>query len=366
MKVAFYSPLKSPNHPVPSGDRLMARLLVAALRHGGAGVDIVSELRGFSRESSAEKLAALMAEADGERGRIAEAWRREGPPDLWFTYHPYYKAPDLLGPPLAREFRIPYVTAEASYSQRRDASGWSEWQAQVREAVSMADVNICMTERDRVGLLEAIPGARTAMLAPFLDASAFLAVTPTPQPGRLVTVAMMRPGDKMDSYRMLAASLALLEDLPWTLEIVGDGPCRPDVEALFVGFAASRILWRGEQGQAEIARTLSRASIYAWPGCGEAYGLAYLEAQAAGLPVVAQAIAGVPEVVLDGHTGVLTPPGDIENYAAAIRRLLIDDLKRAELAARAREFVAGERSLEGAAARLEAIMREFTGVRYDG
>ena len=65
MKVAFYSPLKSPNHPGPSGDRLMARLLVAALRHGGAGVDIVSELRGFSRESSAEKLAALMAEADG-------------------------------------------------------------------------------------------------------------------------------------------------------------------------------------------------------------------------------------------------------------------------------------------------------------
>ena len=258
------------------------------------------------------------------------------------------------------------MTAEASYSRRRDASGWREWQAPVREAVSIADVNICMTARDRVGLLEIVPGAKTAMLAPFLDASAFLAVTPTPQPGRLVTVAMMRPGDKMDSYRMLAASLALLEDLPWTLEIVGDGPCRPDVEALFAGFAQGRILWHGELSQAEIARTLSRASIYTWPGCGEAYGLAYLEAQAAGLPVVAQAIAGVPEVVLDGRTGLLTPPGDIENHAAAIRALLTDDVKRRELAARAREFVTEERSLEGAAARLKAILREFTGVRYDG
>ena len=199
------------------------------------------------------------------------------------------------------------------------------------------------------------------MLPPFLDASAFLSLTPSPDPTRLVTVAMMRPGDKMDSYRMLAASLAMLDDLDWRLEIVGDGPCRSDVEALFAGFAPGRIVWHGEQNQTGIAAILSRAGSYVWPGCGEAYGLAYLEAQAAGLPVVAQAIAGVPEVVIDGRTGMLTAPGDVAAYADAIRTLVTDSVHRATLAANARQFVELERSIDMAAARLAAILKEFTG-----
>jgi glycosyltransferase involved in cell wall biosynthesis len=362
MKVAFYSPLKSPRHPVPSGDRLMARLLIAALERSGATVDIASDLRSFTKEPSDERLAALKAEAAIEGSRIANDWRQRGPPDLWFTYHPYYKAPDLLGPLLVREFSIPYVTAEASLSARRDRTGWGGLQAPVTDAVSMAAVNICMTARDRIGLMEMVPQARAAMLPPFLDAAGFLSLKPSPEPTRFVAVAMMRPGDKMDSYRMLAASLDMLDDLEWTLEIVGDGPCRFDVEALFAGFAPSRIIWHGEQGQAEIAAILSRAGIYVWPGCGEAYGLAYLEAQAAGLPVVAQAIAGVPEVVVDGRTGMLTMPGDIAAYAEAIRTILTDSGRRAALAANARQFVERERSLNMAAARLAAILEEFTGL----
>ncbi|CAN7238708.1 glycosyltransferase family 4 protein [Rhizobium sp. LjRoot254] len=362
MRVAFYSPLKSPRHPVPSGDRLMARLLIVALERAGATVDIASELRSFSKEPSEERLAALKEEAAAETSRIARAWRHEALPDLWFTYHSYYKAPDLLGPALVREFSIPYVTAEASLSARRDRTGWGGMQAPVIDAVAMAAVNICMTARDRIGLMEMVPRARMAVLPPFLDASAFLSLAPSPDPTRLVTVAMMRPGDKMDSYRMLAASLALIGDLDWTLEIVGDGPSRPEVEALFAGFAPGRIVWHGERDQREIAAILSRAGIYVWPGCGEAYGLAYLEAQAAGLPVVAQAIAGVPEVVIDDRTGLLTAPGDVAAYADAIRTLLVDGGRRAMLAANARQFVEQERSLDRAAARLAIILKEFTGL----
>jgi glycosyltransferase involved in cell wall biosynthesis len=362
MKVAFYSPLKSPHHPVPSGDRLMARLLIAALEHGGAEVDVVSEFRSFTKVPSDERLAMLEAEAVVESDRIAKAWWQEGLPDFWFTYHPYYKAPDLLGPALARKFSLPYLTAEASLSARRDGSGWSRMQAPVAEAVDMAAVNICMTARDRIGLTEILPQAKTAMLRPFLDASAFLLLKPIPDPTRLVAVAMMRSGDKMESYDMLAASLATLSDLNWTLEIVGDGPCRPDVEELFAGFAPGRIVWHGERNQSEIAALLSRGGIYVWPGCGEAYGLAYLEAQAAGLPVVAQAIAGVPEVVIDGYTGLLSAPGDVAAYADAIRVLLIDPERRAVLARNARQFVERERSLGMAAARLFSILREFVGL----
>ncbi len=62
MHIAFYAPLKSPNHPVPSGDRQMARLLIAALRLAGHSVEIASELRSFSATPEAggrEQLAAL-------------------------------------------------------------------------------------------------------------------------------------------------------------------------------------------------------------------------------------------------------------------------------------------------------------------
>lgn len=361
MKVAFYSPLKSPNHTVPSGDRLMARLLVTALQHRGYAVDIVSEFRSFTKDPSDERLARLKSEAAAEIYRIARVWRQVGPPDVWFTYHPYYKAPDLLGPALVREFSVPYLTAEASLSARRDRSGWCAMQAPVAEAVGMAAINICMTARDRIGLTEILPQAKTAMLPPFLDASVFLSLTPAPDPTRLVTVAMMRPGDKMDSYRVLAQSLANLGDVDWTLEIVGDGPCRREVEALFAGFAPGRIVGHGERNQSEIAAILAHGGIYVWPGCGEAYGLAYLEAQAAGLPVVAQAIAGVPEVVMDGRTGLLTVPGDVPAYAGAIRALLVDGERRAVLARNARHFVQRERSLDMAAARLDSILKEYTG-----
>lgn len=124
MKIAFYSPIKPPGHPVPSGDRLMARLLIRALALGGAKVDVVSEFRSFRKQPPADGLAELKSEADAEMARIAAAWRRSGAPDLFVAYHPYYKAPDLVGPELARRFSIPYVTVEASYSRRRNAGGW--------------------------------------------------------------------------------------------------------------------------------------------------------------------------------------------------------------------------------------------------
>jgi glycosyltransferase involved in cell wall biosynthesis len=362
MKIAFYSPLKSSNHAVPSGDRLMARLLIAALGRAGHQVDVVSELRSFIREPSAEAFAGCEAQATRETDRIASLWQGEGVPDLWFCYHPYYKAPDLLGPDLARSFGLPYVTAEASHSPRRNIGPWRQSQDYVLQAIEQAAVNICLTTRDRDGLLDALPTASVATLAPFLDSTAFLAIEPQPEPHRLITVAMMRAGDKMDSYRMLACSLKQLPDIPWTLSIVGDGPCRMETEAVFASFPAGKVIWCGEKSPAEIAALLSQSAIYVWPGCGEAYGLAYLEAQAAGLPVVAQEIAGVPEVVLKGRTGILTPPGDVTAFAEAIGHLLTNVTTRNSMSAAARQFAREERSLDVASRRLDAILNRHVGI----
>ena len=89
--------------------------------------------------------------------------------------------------------------------------------------------------------------------------------------------------------------------------------------------------------------------LYTWPGVGEAYGMAYLEAQASGLPVVAGNERGIPDVVLDGDTGLLTPPGDDIAFAMAIGRLLDDVDLRNKLSRGAQDFVSRERTVQMAA-----------------
>ncbi|MDG4856563.1 glycosyltransferase family 1 protein, partial [Mesorhizobium sp. WSM4982] len=79
-----------------------------------------------------------------------------------------------------------------------------------------AALNICFTQRDRQGLADAIPGATLGMLPPFIDTSLFRETPARGCPTRLVTDAMMRPGDKVASYRMLAQALGAIGHLPWT------------------------------------------------------------------------------------------------------------------------------------------------------
>jgi glycosyltransferase involved in cell wall biosynthesis len=142
---------------------------------------------------------------------------------------------------------------------------------------------------------------------------------------------------------------------------VGHGPLIEAVKELFRDFPQNRLRWVGEVAPETVSDYLRQASIYVWPGCGEAYGLAYLEAQAAGLPVIAQAAAGVPEVVIHGKTGLLVPEGDVAGFASAIRRWIENPRKRAAFGERARNFVQSERSLERAAERLHNLLSPLPG-----
>ncbi|RFC63944.1 MULTISPECIES: glycosyltransferase family 4 protein [Mesorhizobium] len=361
MRIAFYAPLKAPDHPVPSGDRQMARLLIEALEFAGHTVELASSLRAFCATPDPAHYEALAAGATTEGMRIEQAWQSAGVPDVWFTYHPYYKAPDLLGLVLAQRAGIPYITAEASYSVRRNEGVWRQTQDTIVEAVQRATVNLCFTERDASGLKFAAPNARLERFSPFIKPAA-KPVKQLNDPLRLITVAMMRPGDKLESYRMLADVLVLLGELPWTITIVGDGPAAPDVRQLFSSIQPSRIHWAGQVAPQDVPAVLAQADLYVWPGFGEAYGLAYLEAQAAELPVVAQRIAGVPEAVRDGETAMLTEPGDVAAFANAIAKLLTDANLRQHMGERGRAFVTTERSLEAAAQRLDKILAEVVHV----
>lgn len=364
-RIAFYAPLKAPDHPVPSGDRLMARQLWAALEQAGYRPELASDLRArIGAPDDTAAWAGLQQAAAGERARLAAAWGRDGPPDLWFSYHPYYKSPDLIGPPLARQFGLPLITCEASWSARRNLGIWAEMQAIALQAVSGAALNLCLTARDAAGLALVAPQAPQAGFPPFIDTTDF-AAPPRPEPGHIVTVAMMRPGDKLASYGAMAESLARLPPgLDWRLSVAGDGQARAEVQALFAALPAHRLHWLGALDRAGVAALLTRGMVYLWPGYGEAYGLAYLEAQAAGLPVVAFDTAGVSAVVDPGAAGALVSEGDAPALAAAVAARLADPARTAREGAAARQHVAAQHSSAAAADRLGRLIETIcTGKR---
>jgi glycosyltransferase involved in cell wall biosynthesis len=173
-----------------------------------------------------------------------------------------------------------------------------------------------------------------------------------------MAVAMMRPGDKLASYRLLGAALEKLLDLPWSLEIVGEGPARAEVERALAPLGA-RVTYRGGLGDDAVADALAGADLFLWPAINEAFGMALLEAQASGLPVVAGASGGVDGIVVPGTTGLLAPPGDVEAFAAAARTLLLDPGIRAAMGAAAQLKVRREHDLPQTADRLAAVIKQL-------
>ncbi len=354
MHIAFYAPLKPPGHLVPSGDRKMARQLVAALQASGHKVETASELRMYS---SLPHDADIIDRARREAASIIARWEDEdgAAADLWFSYHPYYKAPDIIGPIVCRHFGIAYVTAEASYAGKRDRDQWRDSQALVIDSIRLARVNFCFTPDDAEGLARIADKTRIAMLAPFIE----LTVNATPtrhsmrDPLQLVCVAMMRPGVKVASYRFLAAVLARLDSIDWRLRVAGGGPSMPEVCQALAGLGEDRVDFLGELGPSAVRDLLEESDIFVWPGFGEAYGLSYLEAQAAGLPAVALATHGVPSVIRHGETGLLVREVEPGAFAAAIAHIAGDPALYARMSGAARHFVAEERSLAAAAAALE-------------
>ncbi len=344
MRIAFHTPLNAFDDGGISGDRLMARQLAGALRRLGHVVEPVTDARSYSRLPG--DLPVRRREAEARRDALLRGWTQdELRPGLWFTYHSYYKAPDLLGPSLASRLGIPYVVAEASDSRRRASGEWAEHVALARASFAAADLHFWLTRQDRDSIAPWCgPGALLG-LPPFLEEPA---ETPPGRlrqgPPRLVTVAMMRAGVKLESYRALAAAIGDLPGLPWSLTIIGDGPLRGEVEAAFAAMPARRLRWLGALAREDVARELAQHDLFVWPGLGEAYGLVYLEAQAAGLPVLAFDSGGVCEAVERDVTALLVPAGDTAALARALARLLADAPLRERMGEAARHFVASQRS----------------------
>ncbi len=374
-RIAFYAPMKAPDHPVPSGDRRIGRLLINALEtRPGVTVDLACHLR--SRDPSgaqAVRFAALGARA---ADLLLRRYERDPArrPHLWFTYHLYYKAPDWIGPRVAAALGIPYVVAEASVSPKRAEGPFATNHAAVMAALGQAAASLNLNPRDGIVLRRALPGLHQVPLAPFVDLAPFRAAADTRTVHRrrlaeahglpmdmpwLLAVGMMRAGDKEASFRLLADALAPLADRPWRLLIVGDGPARPAVEASFAPLA-DRLHWLGAWDEAALPPLYAACDWLVWPAINEAIGMALLEAQAAGLPVVAGDAGAIPAIIRAGETGVLAPVGDPAAFRAAVSEALARP--SAPMRAAALAATAANHGLPAASAQLETLLSDL-GVR---
>jgi glycosyltransferase involved in cell wall biosynthesis len=151
-------------------------------------------------------------------------------------------------------------------------------------------------------------------------------------------------GLKGIEYLLQAAAMLRREFPGLRVEIAGSGPQRNELE--------QRVKVLGLAGSAEFLGwvddlnfVLPRWDVFVLPSLEEGFPIAALEAMAAGLPVVASAVGGVPELVEDGKTGWLVPPRDVEALAFRIRILLTSPEQRKVMGAAAQERVRDHFSL---------------------
>lgn len=170
---------------------------------------------------------------------------------------------------------------------------------------------------------------------------------------RLLFVGRLAP---VKGLRVLLAAMAhLAAELPQLrLVLVGDGPDRAGLEAAAAPLG-ERVVFTGYLSQEEVARAMQGCDICVLPSFAEGVPVVLMEALASSKPVIATQVAGVGELVEQGESGLLVPPGDVDSLIAAIRRLAGDPALRAQMGAHGRETVRAEFDVSIEAARLAAL-----------
>lgn len=357
----------------------MARLLMAALRLGGHAPELACSFS--SREGGGDRARQQRLGDLGRRlaQRLLARYRRRPAserPQAWFTYHLYHKAPDWLGPEISDALAIPYIVAEASSAPKQAGGAWDLGYRAANDAIARADAVIGLNPNDRDGVLPLLASPeRWVAMTPFVDVAPFATAARRREHHRarwseqfsvypdvpwLVVVAMMRAGDKKRSYFLLAAALGQLQDHKWRLLIAGDGPEAAEIMDEIDWRSRSRVHWLHQVSEADLPSLLAAADLFVWPAMNEAFGMALVEAQAAGLPVVAGRVGGVPQVVSDGESGLLVAPGDAAAFAAATARLLANPALRRHFALGAHRHADSALDIAAAAAILDRTLRRCT------
>ncbi|HET7745563.1 MAG TPA: glycosyltransferase family 4 protein [Gaiellaceae bacterium] len=189
------------------------------------------------------------------------------------------------------------------------------------------------------GVVRELGAEPTATFAAFMDLEPFTMTQPAPLPARPVAlfVGVLERYKAVDvlteAWRLVAPRVPEA-----TLHVVGRGPLREVVQRL-VADLSGQTRWTESLPTAEVARALDDATVLVLPSRSEGLGRVVVEAFCRGRGVVGSRVGGIPDIVADGETGVLVPPGDARALAAALVRVLSDGEVVARLGAAARVAV---------------------------
>ncbi|WP_051293420.1 glycosyltransferase family 4 protein [Pseudoduganella violaceinigra] len=178
------------------------------------------------------------------------------------------------------------------------------------------------------------------------------------RPGAVLSLG--RLGRRKGSYDLLQAAARVAPQVSGLeLRLGGDGELDAvRARAAQLGLASQLNLlgWVGAEGRQQ---QLALASLYALPSYNEGLPMSVLEAMAAGLPVLATPVGGIPEAVADGVEGFLVAPGDVEALAARLAQLLEDDALARRMGAAARRKVESTFSSDAVLPQVERLYREL-------
>jgi glycosyltransferase involved in cell wall biosynthesis len=167
-----------------------------------------------------------------------------------------------------------------------------------------------------------------------------------PEHNRIIIGAVGRLVEAKGFQHLLQAGPALLHKFPFIkFYIVGNGPFRPQLERLSENLGIqSHVTFAGEQE--DMASVYSSINIFVLPSLNEGMPMTVLEAMAAGKPVVASSVGGIPQVVTSEDTGLLVEPGSVDSLRGALTRLIEDPAFRTALGNRAKTHVSQTYSVE--------------------
>jgi glycosyltransferase involved in cell wall biosynthesis len=218
---------------------------------------------------------------------------------------------------------------------------------------------ICVSEKVRDQVIEgAAAPVNTAVLYNSVDPLMFSPPESEPHAPMILSVGNLIP---VKGHELLLRVLAAIQDqFPGlSLEIIGDGPERARLQQLANQQGTSaKVRFRGRQSRRQVADTMRRATVFALPSRYEGLGCVYLEAMAAGKPIVACLGQGIDEVIEPGLNGCLIKPDDLQELVDTLTRLLQQTEVRRKMGDAARRTILQRYTLAELAARLFRLYRE--------
>ncbi|MEM8633357.1 MAG: glycosyltransferase family 4 protein [Pseudomonadota bacterium] len=149
------------------------------------------------------------------------------------------------------------------------------------------------------------------------------------------------------------------------LTLVGDGPDRAELEAKADRLGLrERVTFTGYLGQEDVAATLNKADLLVLPSFAEGVPVVLMEAMASRIPVIASRVAGVQELVEDGVSGYVLPPGDVEALKDAMERLVSNPDLRARMGQTGRAKVEAEFEVKREVECLARLFKDNTTIEY--